>query len=243
MSRLRAIAGFTWRGWALLPVLLALAACALAGVDLRLRLMLLVSRWQGLSVLDSLVQRFFVPYAVGLRGALPGPACLLYVLPAMHLAPVRWRWWHWCAMLAVTLASPYYSWALVVRLQRSMGATQGVWWAVIDSVVFDGLFVALGWALTRSRRVVSGLTMVSLLGACASVLLEWKFSTGALAGKDPFPFLAGAWHIGNALVLLSWARRERLAYAPVPGKCAACGYDISGTRAPRCPECGLPRPA
>jgi hypothetical protein len=81
--------------------------------------------------------------------------------------------------------------------------------------------VRRGWTLVFAG-LVAGL-FSALLATPTIVLLEDKAPDGAL--------LAAASGVGSLCVLLGLGRKRR-------GECVHCGYDLSATPDPRCPECG-----
>lgn len=61
---------------------------------------------------------------------------------------------------------------------------------------------------------------------------------------DMLPWAAGAVTLASLLVATCVAihsrRRDRPAQWRGEGKCAKCGYDLTGNVSGRCPECGAP---
>lgn len=226
----------------LLGVAMGLAFCLIRGIDLRHELLRLIAAWRGEGAMFLFVTNGLPPWSLGARGGVPGPLCLLYVLPAMFLAPVRWRWWHWAFIVAYLLASPWWWWKLV-RVSNGMPSTALPWTqGACDLVMSIGLvvLVALG---TRHRRLALGVLVPSLLSAAGVVTLEWLNARAPQPWHgEAYPMLAAAWHVALASSMLAWAIVGRRAYRPDPTSCGVCEYDLRGVSAAACPECGAPVP-
>lgn len=238
VNRIRPIRGFGWRGLVLLPVAGALLWSLVAGVDLRLKLLEAITNVWGLRAMLDFTVRAITPYGIALHGTVPGPQTWLYLLPAMHLAPVRWRVWHWTAAVLIPGATPYYWWEMVKWSQGRFPQHPGLV-AFGCHVVFGVVLLMLITWLTRSRRVSLWSGGTVLVGDVLVALLEWQFTLDQTWTAPLFPWLAAAWHGTLAAILLSWAIRERRAYVPAMGVCAGCGYSLEGLSAPKCPECGM----
>lgn len=91
-------------------------------------------------------------------------------------------------------------------------------------------------------------TLVVRLGGILGVYLTLPRATAYLLGDDlmyALPFLVNSGLTAFAFYCLfsgNWVIRKVLASTRVPGRCAACGYDLTGLGPhATCPECGVPR--
>ena len=93
--------------------------------------------------------------------------------------------------------------------------------------------------LTRSRLVAIGCAVATLLSLIRNPLDEiwfWWIVDGMA--------LTMSWALWYAAILIPlyvWAIRQRRMQRPA-WMCAACGYDLRGSRGNTCPECGHARP-
>jgi hypothetical protein len=106
----------------------------------------------------------------------------------------------------------------------------------------------------RCRRILarnvlpwpwSALTLAVVCGICTVALAAgpvWH-------SPGPVPFglwvqlawtsaLAAGASLGSALTMVARRRRKRYDLRRTQGRCGACGHDLTGTTAVRCPKCG-----
>src|SRR5262249_21777195 len=160
------------------------------GPDLRHELQRLIAALKGVPTMMRFTTDWLVPWSIGARGPCPGPLCLLYVLPAMHVAPVRWGW-RWAVPVLCVACVPWDWWKLIKLANRvntgwEPWALSGV--DVVTSLVLIGVLAGL----TRSWRVAAWSSAVTLVASLANLGLEYAFEhTKAAVWADLFPVLAG----------------------------------------------------
>jgi hypothetical protein len=233
---LQPLRGFSWRGWLLLPIALALLYCYLGGFDLRAALQQLIAEHLGVPAMLDFTSRILPPWSLGFRGPVAGPACLLYILPAMFIAPSRWRWWAWTAVTALCVAAPWYWWKLILISSRMPPAAHP-WTQAASDLIPSLALIALIAAGARSLTLALQLLAVTLLATLGTAGLEYAAQRSTLpAIAATFPWLALAWHLALAAFLLRWAISSRRHFRQDPNLCPSCGYHAAGL--PTCPECG-----
>jgi SSS family transporter len=111
------------------------------------------------------------------------------------------------------------------------------------AVFLTALFTKRGNTISVIAALITGFLTIALLQAPV-----WKLWTGALFGPTSGIAtleLAFPWHmtIGTLLafgVCCLGKRREKAPPTATTPRCGQCGYDLTGTIARTCPECGTP---
>lgn len=115
--------------------------------------------------------------------------------------------------------------------------TVAAWAFLYGERVFSWWLVGRYGALVRARRLAGWII--------CGTLLNVAFDAAVVAGP-----LVGPWGplviVGTTAMLIGGlmavGRRESLrARFPMPGRCGACGYDLTANVSGRCPECGTTR--
>jgi hypothetical protein len=101
------------------------------------------------------------------------------------------------------------------------------------------------WALTHRRALAAFVVLAAAAASPFFIWIEagthgpWYIQSEMAAIMGSMAATALAWHLVVGLVLLAWARGPgRREFRTRAGKCIACGYDLRGTPAALCPECG-----
>jgi hypothetical protein len=93
----------------------------------------------------------------------------------------------------------------------------------------------IGLALTLSYLAALGMAAVTgrdLMKDGTGLVWSWS---GTFTFKNAWAVLAGLLFMTRLLlevVVVRWLPRR------IPGRCARCGYDLTGNVSGRCPECG-----
>lgn len=234
--------GWSWRGWIALGVLGAMLAAMAGGVDLRFQIQKLIHplgwRAHNWFIGRYLWDQYWAAWSAGF-----GLVSLCWMLPALHVGPVRRRAWTYAALAAWALIGP-----ALRHIQFSAMTTPGTWlsrllpsgpWpngAFAISIAMSYLpSLAIVWAATRSWRLALALS----LSAGVMIVPTGHIVFTKLSNTQSM-MLAGATNAVLAGVVLAWAIRARKRGAPAHA-CRACGYDLTGLAIGVCPECGTPR--
>ena len=158
-------------------------------------------------------------------------------------------WAPWLAALGSLRAAPVVTlaafgvlfpvWGYVIALVGLVvGGMFGVPHAVITGVVLC-LAVRNAWFILISV----GALALAWVGAVFLHLALAGSALGPAAGTPPdgataYLFAAALWHLQMTLALAAWADRRIIGIHLPTGRCAACGYDLSGLPDKLCPECG-----
>jgi len=154
------------------------------------------------------------------------------------------------AMLLLPLSGALVSLAIAIFMRRpappSPIEVSGMWAFVY---VFIGVYWILLWReivrWTRERKRKT--LLAALLAILCGVALEFALSIGLVAGPRFAGSMAGGgvvpilWVLATVLI---WRespkeRAERLARGGVDAvSCPVCGYNMTGLKEARCPECG-----
>jgi hypothetical protein len=114
---------------------------------------------------------------------------------------------------------------------------------LFGTLLLGHLLVAIGARRRRLRSLGFVCLTLSLLGAFP-VYAFWaappvEFHRLAMAGICSLLLLVPALGI-LSIVTVVLSVREVLSHSVEVGRCSKCGYNLSGLRDPRCPECGTP---
>jgi len=258
-ARIKPLWRFTWRGWALLPVALALVVVLVTGYDLQYQLLRLICAALGPNAMMMFTATWMPPHMFDMMWTQasfrpnydpPHPhlsiftAMLLMVGLAIH--PVRGRVRDHALLITCGILAPILEFSGSIWMKRSFLShlaleREGV---ILLVQVVIGLILLL---VSRSWRLSLLLCVLLLVGAFHEIEGSRWYS------KSP-PLLV-AWDTAgwfgqivlwtfNPIVLacmLVWAIRARMR-VPRPACCLKCGYDTAGlSPSVPCPECGTPR--
>lgn len=230
----RPLAGWTWRGWCLVPLLGVAIVLCINRVDLLTPLVPLLHRllgWTGLRlVLNSLsYQRY------GIGEAEFNIIDWSYLLVFAWLRPRRTTWWIWVVVVIWTL--------LAQRIRQEFDGTLEILPGVevfTKHLTFLGTAVVL-WVFWWAWRPLWPLLFI---GAVSVAVWHGVNIYGiAIPWNVPEVIEVLAFHASIVWVCVRALSRER-ATARLRGTdlCACCGYNLCGLGAPgenvRCPECG-----
>lgn len=242
---------FGWRGWALLPVAIALAVVLISGIDGRYYVLRTVQWLLGTDAMLRFVTAGLPFHAAELGmppfglppGARFGLLPLCFTLIAMGLHPRWFSIWAYLAVTVLGLLIPPIELEIQVRVSRAFGP--GTVWGGSETYIALGVAGIVGLLatgivlglLTRSRVI---LVFVVVTGALAAWLRAESWTGGLLLGASAAPLealLRWVWNPAPFTLLLWWAIGARRAWRP-RWACQSCGYDLRGTSAGKCPECG-----
>lgn len=245
---------FGWRGWTLLPIAIGLAGVLIGGIDGRYYLFRAVQWLFGDDALMAFTD-YSTLYLLGLErpGSIGvGPISMCLVLLAISIHPRRFRWWEYAIPVACGLSAPIASTLLCAFIQTTFAQVPGSFRVWTDVVITLALTLGALLPLTRSRMATIALAAITLAGAGVRAL-DAAFALSMMSNQGSWiddamdgPVLGlltlavhWLWLPSIALVLLGWAIRTRRRWKP-PWACQSCGYDLRGTPAAPCPECGTP---
>ena len=176
-----------------------------------------------------------------LTSVAPGPFALLWILLAFGLSPRRVSPLWYAYFVSLCIATPLLH--ALFTLHNLLGFTSLVQalgldhWLALSTLELLLLGAGL-WRFTRSWKVFA-----AFCAASAAFWVPWEFvwASNAATGNWPLPWnwSVGAWHAACTAALLVWAIHARR-LARRWWICKACGYDLRGCNADRCPECGAP---
>jgi hypothetical protein len=227
----RPIVGFGPGGVVAAAILVALIYAAASGFDLREELFRAVYECFDIAAVYNVLLWWIIPHGFALWQPVFGPLCLLYVLPALHVAPGLRPWWAWgTVVVTAVMVPPLWYWLFAASHFRG---TFPPWvfggdWMGFAALVNIGAVAGL-WLATRSWPVAAV--------ACGASVAGCWIAGGPWASDSVSSSVSCSWHGIMAATLLAWAIRARLRREPA-GLCSACGYDLAGLAAPVCPECG-----
>ncbi len=212
-------------------VLVLLAGATAAGFDVRYALLSAIDSVLGIDAVMRFVTLWLPAHFFALSDTLPGPLTLLYLLPALHIAPGRRPWWLWTSLIVAAIALPVLRWLALPWVMRYGAPSYHIAFLEL-AVVIDVLLIGGLYLLTRSRMVLAVSLVATALGCVAE---------GASLSIPYVPVAFGwIWHAVLAATLLTWAIKARHYRLPAH-LCVSCGYDLTGVAAPVCPECGQAR--
>ncbi len=226
----RPIWGFSWRGWVLLAIALALLVARLIGFNLHSELNWWIANTFGPDApVDFYAYTIFM--RMGLRSTLIYPFAIqsaigaALVVVAVHYSSRRIRW----ASLALLVAwFVGHSRATLFLLRADFEIYVAI---VLVAVVSGGIL----FAVTRSWIPLIPIAA----GAGWETFQSWHFGFWTLRH---WSYYIANWTLamGFLACLSWWARRERLKILrPARGLCLTCGYDLAGLKNTNlCPECG-----
>ncbi|MHC4909310.1 MAG: hypothetical protein ACYTF9_06285 [Planctomycetota bacterium] len=149
----------------------------------------------------------------------------------------RITWLRWPALLLVGFAAAL----TLVRTPRGVGWIGGLHLGITPSgVAFttsDRPITGDGqrWTFDAGARVLLGATSLWLPSRAMATVSVGTWSGTVTTLFVPWrPALIST----AACALLLWGLWWRYRRVLSPGACARCGYDLAGTTADRCPECG-----
>jgi hypothetical protein len=228
--------GFGVTGWIAAAILAALFAAVAMGVDIRLLYLRVVLAILGPEGLMQWTARVHVWHGLALYYPQYDLISLLYVLPAFHIAGVRARW-SWIFVIWALVRPPIWHFALPVAnaIAHAIAGTNAHGLVGIDAymMLFDiGTLVLIAGA-TRSRVVTLAFLVLTLGGGIAASIIENTSYTWVMITGIPY-------HLLMAAVMIWWAMkiRRRAVLRALAHVCSKCGYDVTGAKHERCPECG-----
>jgi hypothetical protein len=228
----RPLLGFGWGGTIALMILVSLLVTVAIGVDLRDEIYRAVYEWLGLDAVFTLLLSRHLPQYLALGWPIVGPVCLIYILPALHIAPGRRPWWIWLGTTVSAGVLPFLWYSLVRgRFSGTFPPWLGGDWLGFAAVVDLGAAAGLG-LVTRSL-LVPAVTGIASVACCWIASSSWA-TPGIVLGST------WGWHAAIAGAMLTWAIRKRMQRTPA-WSCKECGYDCRGVVASVCPECGTAR--
>ncbi len=245
---------FGWAGWTLLVVAIALGVVYFTGYDLRTLLMTIIAERLGIPALFRFTIYGILAHGLAFGTTPPIPVFTVIgawcVLPGVAVHPRRFGYWRGLCLLLVSVTLP----GVWLYLRSVVGAwfvdqpgSPGEPWASacgafvsMSSVALLGALMVL--LLYRARLVALALVLVGLFGAWITIEFDWTFAGGELLLPRTLSWMGFAW-IGwafNPAILaasLYWGIAARRAWKPA-WACQSCGYDLRGSGADICPECG-----
>lgn len=259
---------FGWRGWVMLPALLALLGVTWSGYDLRFQLQSLIARTLGLDAMFSFTAPGLTAHAVDFNWLLNTtrelyppftrfgllPASIITISLAIH--PRRYSSRTMVTILVAGFLVPIVHWITPSWTARQLGFS----WP-LNPGVYSNSFIF--------GQLIAG-TILALLVICISIhsrsltifFASWlafglllfvemhRAGEGSPALLIPLDIewrltraLHWTWHACLFIVMLTWSIRARLHHLP-PHACQHCAYDLRGlpSSATLCPECGQPTP-
>ncbi|MBS0189871.1 MAG: hypothetical protein U0573_13175 [Phycisphaerales bacterium] len=231
-SRLdRPLLAWTWRGWALVPVMGALLLAWMLRLDLLTPLLPALHRalgWEGLRFLLNVLS--FQWYT--LTEAEIGIFVLMYLMVFAWFRPLRTPARVWVLLM---------TWMVIAqRVQQEVTSTV----EILPGVeVFASRLTLLGSAIVLAifwRNWRAAWPVLFLGGICVAVWHGVNIYGIAIPWNVPQGFEALVFHASIAwMSALALADERRRARVQLSNSCLVCGYDLRGLKnTSRCPECG-----
>lgn len=227
----------------LVTVLGALLIPTVLGVDLRYQLLRLVTQAFGGDAPINFVSLFIVPMAFELGIMTPGvvdPSMTLYaaciLLVALRLSR-RWSLQGAVTLLAAGVIHAPAWWFLYRQreLCHALGLeNSSLTWSFLVKGTACLILIPIVWWVFRARAFI----LAAVIMWFASIAINFISVTPSWVifmwlGLNP----GLVWHVLLAAVFGWLAWHDQRAWIPM-GHCPSCGYNMSASQNPICPECG-----